>query len=145
MLMTRFLHTKPTLKEEFKSFYNEDLLNENQYLRARILSLTPYNEQLALECGILRSQVKELQEKILHQDERHLQEQILFQTLEQTLLDTQRKYIEKDCETIELLKSRRDLLFRGGSDKALELLLQTADTLQHECNRLREQNWQLEV
>jgi hypothetical protein len=60
MLTSRYLHTKPNLKEEFKQFYNEDLLNENQYLRARILSLTPYNEKLALECGILRSQVKVL-------------------------------------------------------------------------------------
>jgi hypothetical protein len=53
--------------------------------------------------------------------------------------------IEKDGETMELLKHRRDLLFRGGSDKALELLLQTADTLKHECHRLREQNWKLEM
>jgi hypothetical protein len=66
MLMSRYLHTKPALKEEFKHFYHEDLLNENQYLRTRILSLTPYNEKLALECGILRTQVKDLQDKILH-------------------------------------------------------------------------------
>ena len=59
-----------------------------QRLRARILSLKPYNEKLALDCDILRTQVKELQDKILHKDERHLQEQIFFQTLEQTLLDT---------------------------------------------------------
>jgi hypothetical protein len=29
MLMSRYLHTKPALKEEFKHFYHEDLLNEN--------------------------------------------------------------------------------------------------------------------
>jgi hypothetical protein len=52
--------------------------------------------------------------------------------LEQTLLDTQRKLIEKDGEMLEFLKSRRDIIFRGSSDKAIELLLQTADSLKTE-------------
>jgi hypothetical protein len=41
---------------------------ENAKLKSKILSLTPYNEKLALECATLRVQVKELHEKLLQQD-----------------------------------------------------------------------------
>ena len=46
---------------------------------------------------------------------------------------------------LEFLKSRRDIIFRGSSDKAIELLLQTADSLKTESQKLREQNWQLQM
>ena len=52
--MKKYLHSKKPLADEFKHFYKEDLLTENQHLRERILSLTPYNEKLALECAIFR-------------------------------------------------------------------------------------------
>ena len=73
--------------------------------------------------------------------ERQISEQTLFQTLEQTLLDTQKKLIEKDGEMMKLIKEHRDAIFKGSSDKVLELLLQTAETLNKECMILREQNW----
>ncbi|CDW81066.1 UNKNOWN [Stylonychia lemnae] len=143
ILLKKFLHSKKAMADDFKHFYKEDLINENQFLRSQILTLTPYNEALALEIATLKQQVLDLNHKLLKQDERHLREQELFQNLEQTLLDTQKKLIEKDSEVIRMIKAQKETLFKGNQDQALDLLINTADTLNKETLRLREQNWQL--
>ena len=43
ILLKKFLNTKKTFAEDFRRFYKQDLLVENQHLRAKVLSLTPYN------------------------------------------------------------------------------------------------------
>eukprot|EP00347_Sterkiella_histriomuscorum_P009187 403342191 len=143
ILLKKFLHSKKQMADDFKHFYKQDLLQENQSLRTQILNLTPYNEKLSLEVATLKFNVQDLNHKLLKQDERHLREQELFQNLEQGLLDTQKKLIEKDSETIRMIKAQKETLFRGNQDQALELLINTADTLNQETIRLREQNWQL--
>ena len=42
------------MADDFKHFYKQDLLNENEHLRATILNLTPYNEKLSIEVAVLR-------------------------------------------------------------------------------------------
>lgn len=42
------------MADDFKHFYKQDLLHENQLLRSQILNLTPYNEKLALETATLK-------------------------------------------------------------------------------------------
>jgi chromosome segregation ATPase len=59
-MLKKYLNSKKPLLDDFKDFYKEDLIAENQHLRAKILSLNPYNDTLALECGTLRRQVQEL-------------------------------------------------------------------------------------
>jgi hypothetical protein len=49
--------------------------------------------------------------------------------LEQTLLDTQKKLLDKDAQLLGLIRSKRDQLFRGGTDKAIEVLLETCEAL----------------
>ncbi len=143
--MKKFMSTKKSMTEAFQDFYQSDLLAENAQLKSKLLSLSPYNEKLALECATLRTQLIDLHEKLLRQDQRILTEQELFQTLEQTLLDTQRKLLEKDVQLVDFIKSKRDQLFKGGTDKALEVLLQTADSLAKEAVQVREINWQMEM
>jgi len=54
-MQKKYLHSKADQREQFKDFFNQNLMNENSYLRSQILSLTPYNEKLSLECAILRT------------------------------------------------------------------------------------------
>ena len=143
--MKKFMSTKKSMSEAFQEFYQSDLLAENAQLKSKILSLTPYNEKLALQCATLRTQVNDLHEKLLRQDQRILTEQELFQNLEQTLLETQRKLLEKDVQLVDFIKTKREQLFKGGTDKALEVLLQTTDSLAKEAVQVREINWQMEM
>jgi|LauGreDrversion4_2_1035121.scaffolds.fasta_scaffold30122_2 hypothetical protein len=80
--MKKFMSTKKSMTEAFQDFYQSDLLAENAQLKSKLLSLSPYNEKLALECATLRTQLNDLHEKLLRQDQRILTEQELFQTLE---------------------------------------------------------------
>ena len=46
--MKKFMSSKKSMSEAFQEFYQSDLLAENASLKSKILSLTPYNEKLAL-------------------------------------------------------------------------------------------------
>ena len=54
IMLKKFLHSKKQMADDFKHFYKQDLLNENEHLRATLLTLSPYNEKLSIEVSVLR-------------------------------------------------------------------------------------------
>jgi len=127
------------MADEFRRFYKVELLQENTLLKEKLLKLSPYSQRIEVQLSEAKVQIKYLNEKLERQDRRIMDEHSLFQNLEESLLDAQKRLLEKSQENI------KDLAQSMRPDEQSKLLLKTSQILTEENQKLREQGWNLQT